>query len=473
MKSQALTPRQIDAVRPATLGKNGKPVTQLTDGAGLYLKLQWGDDGKAAGKGHQWRFDYTRPTTGKRNTMSLGAYPTVGLAEARKRAQAAREQVAHAVDPCEVKEAAKVEQKTAALVVAQADERKAANLAPAGTLQGVCQDYHAMQVINQNWSAKHAEQWLAMMTRKVFAVPAVALKPIADVTGSDLQPLLSAIEQAGQVPTARAVRKYLGNVFEYAEARRLSTGNPARVVRKQLKLKHKGGNNPAVTEPKLLAPILRRIRDYQGTIARAALMVQVACFQRPSDTCTMRWADVDLDAGHWVIPAESDDAAGETKIGRSLKGHDHVSPLPRQLVATLRALKEQTGHQEWVFPSSAPERRGLSIANDALSQALRDMGLKGIQTPHGFRATARTILEEVLDQRVKHIEMQLAHAAGVEGLDGNVKRDLLGSAYNRATCLDQRRAMLQTWADYLDGLLAAEPALEDQPLPVEQLMLAA
>lgn len=455
MKSQALRPQQLDAVK-ATDG-----VTQLTDGAGLYLKLQW-VNGKRHPKGHSWRFNYTRPTTKVRNTMVLGQYPGLSLADARVKASELRTMVAAGLDPMEQRAEAAAAVAEARAVVALDQERIAKNFAPAGTLQGVCQDYHELQVSNGNWSADHAAGWLAMFTRKVFPVRALALKPIGEVTPMEVRDLLAGIEQAGQVPTARALRKYLGNVWDYAISHGLATVCAPRVIAKQLTQRHKGGNNPAITTPEELAPLLAAIRDYQGLVCRAALMVQVVCFQRPSDTASMRWDQLDLDAGLWFIPADSDDVNASTKIANSLSGHDHVSPLPRQLVAELRELHKVTGWSEWVFPSMSAQREGLSIANDALSQALRDMGYQGKQTPHGFRATARTMIEEQLDTRAVFIEAQLAHKAGIEGLAGNVKRDVLGTAYNRATHLSKRIAMVQRWADYLDELMAGHtaPALE-------------
>lgn len=456
MKSQALRPQQLDAVKP------GDKATQLTDGAGLYLKLQW-IDGKRHPKGHSWRFDYTRPTTKKRNTMVLGTYPGMTLAQAREKAAELRALVANKVDPMEqrAEAAAAVAQANAIVLADQA--RAAKDFAPAGTLQGVCQDYHELQVANGNWSTDHAAGWLSMFARKVFCTP-LAAKLIGEVSPIEVRDLLAAIERAGQVPTARALRKYMGNVWDYAITHGLATVCAPRVVAQQLNRRHKGGNNPAVTTGDALAPVLRGIRDYGNLVTRTALMVQVTCFQRPSDTCAMRWDQLDLDAGLWFIPADSDDN-GTSKIANSLSGHDHVSPLPRQLVSELRELQAVTGWSDWVFPSFSHQREGLCIANDALSQALREMGFKGQQTPHGLRATARTMIEEVLDIRAVYIEAQLAHKAGVEGLSGAVKRDVLGTAYNRATHLDKRAAMLQKWADYLDSLLAAEvPALGTEPL---------
>lgn len=469
MKTAALRPQQLDAIRPTDVNpETGKPFGQLTDGAGLYLKLDW-VDGKRNAKGHSWRFNYTRPTTKARNTMVLGQYPALSLADARSKALAMRTLVAQGIDPMEQRAEEAEAVATAQALVAADTTRTAKGFAPAGTLQGVCQDYHELQVTNGNWSAAHAVGWLAMFISKVFSDRALSLKPIGDVSPIEVRDLLAAIERAGKVPTARALRKYMGNVWDYAISHGMATVCAPRVIAKQLTQRHKGGNNPAVTSGAELAPLLAAIRDYSGLVTRAALMVQVVCFQRPSDTCAMKWEHLDLDAGLWTIPAASDDVNASTKLANSLSGHDHVSPLPRQLVAELRGLQAVTGWSEWVFPSMSAQRDGLCIANDALSQALRDMGYKGQQTPHGLRATARTMIEEELDIRAVYIEAQLAHKAGIEGLSGAVKRDVLGTAYNRATHLEKRVAMLQRWADYLDELLAGQA----MSLPAEPLKLAA
>lgn len=462
MKTQALRPQQLDAARATDTA------AQLTDGAGLYLKLQW-VDGKRHPKGHSWRFNYTRPTTKARNTMVLGQYPGLSLADARAKAATLRAMVSQGVDPMEQRAEEATAVATAQAIVLADNTRTAKGFAPAGTLQGVCQDFHELQVSNGNWSIDHAAGWLSMFVRKVFTNRALSSKAIGDVSPIEVRDLLAGIEQAGQVPTARALRKYLGNVWDYAISHGLATVCAPRVIAKQLTQRHKGGNNPAVTTGAELAPLLAAIRDYGNLVTRAALMVQVVCFQRPSDTCAMRWEHLDLDAGLWTIPAASDDVNASTKLANSLSGHDHVSPLPRQLVAELRELQTLTGYQAWVFPSMHHQRDGQCIANDALSQALRDMGYKGQQTPHGLRATARTMIEEELDIRAVYIEAQLAHKAGIEGLSGAVKRDVLGTAYNRATHLEKRVAMIQRWADYLDALLAGQAV----SLPAEPLKLAA
>lgn len=449
MKTQALRPQQLDAARstdknPAT----GKPVTQLTDGAGLYLKLSWVDGGKRNPKGHGWRFDYTRPTTKARNTMVLGSYPAMSLAEARTKAAELRAMVSKGVDPMAERAAS-----TALVVAAQQEQtetvrRAALALAPAGTLLGVAQDYHAGKVAKKDWATGHAAQWIGMVTR---CLPlALAHMPIADVKAVALyEGVIEPLEVADKIATARTVRKFLAEVFVFAELRELRTGNPA-TVSKSLMVKHvehRLGNNAAITKPDELRALLASIATWNHAVTRAALQVQVALFQRPNTTCTMKWADVDLDAGLWTITPEV-----RTKLHKSLKGEQHVIALPSQVVAVLRELQPFTGHSEWVFCSDVT---GRPISNDTLTNAIRTMGFGGMQTAHGFRATARTMIVKHLGYDKDWVEAQLAHVTSEE----------MGTAYDRNKWAEERGPMLQAWADYLDGLLGlAAPALAAVPL---------
>lgn len=450
----ALTDAKIKAAKP------GHKATQLTDGMGLYLKLFFDRD-----RGHSWRFDYTRPTTKKRNTLVFGAYPTLGLKEAREQAQKARELIAQGIDPGEQRDATKAAQEAATRALVVADERKAKGLAAAGTLQGVCEDYQARNLRNGDWTQLHADQWLGMLKRHVF--PRIGLKVIGDVTPADVLGVVEPLETAGMDPTSRCVRKYLVQVFDYAMVLELCKGNPAHAIRSIVKKNVRLGHNAAVTKPDELRAVLLAIREWPTTITRAALQVQAALFQRPANTCAMEWAHLDLDAALWTIPA----AQMKGKRDRKENGAAHVVPLPSQVVAILRELHKVTGHCAYVFESPAKPRH--AITNDTLTNALRNMGLGDKQTAHGFRATARTMLVEQLHVSAQVVEAQLAHQGGMQTLDGAMKHDPLGKAYNRATFLDARKAMVQQWADYLDKLLTS-PELQAQPLPrPEPLQLAA
>jgi integrase len=444
-KRFALTDKQITTAKPGS-------ASQLTDGMGLYLKLFFD-----RASGHSWRFDYKSPVTGRRNTLVFGSYPTVSLKLARDKAQEARELIARGVDPAGQRNEAKAAQEAATVALVVADERKAKGFAAAGTLLGVAEDMHEGRLAGGAWSAAHARQWLGMIKRCVPA--SVALLPIGDVKPDHiLREVIRPLEAAGKDATAITVRRFLSDLFDYAERMEIRQGNPARAIRKDAKkAEHSDniGNNPGATDPATLATVLRRIRDWGNPVTRAALQVQAALFQRPANTCGMRWADLDLDAGTWVIQAPR-----RSKLHKSLKGGAHIVPLPAQVVAVLRSLKPLTGHQEWVFLSTAGT--GKPITNDTLTNALRTMGLGNIQTAHGFRATARTMAPTHCGVQPQFVEAQLAHAIGMQTIDGRMVRDTNGTAYNRAVFTDERRAMLQVWADYLDSLLA-EPQTKALP----------
>jgi integrase len=406
------------------------------------------------------------------------------LAQARTKAQEARELLAQGIDPAEQRDAAKTKQRAVVLADAVAAERAAKKLAPAGTLLGVAEDYHANKLATKDWAELHATQWIQMVRRCLpgtkqwkevggvvlsdtdpNVVRDIAYMPIGAVKAKHL--LASVIvpqEKAGKVAQARTVRKYLAEVFAWAELNEISVGNPATGARAgMMKKGHKKlGNNPAVITPPALREVLLAIREWTTTVTRAALMVEAALFQRPGTTCSMRWPDIDLDAAVWTIKAEVG-----SKIENSLGGDDHLVPLPKQVVELIRSLKPLTGRSKYVFES--PNNPGLPITNDTLTNALRNMGFGDKQTAHGFRATARTMIPKYLGPKLPAfdkdwVEAQLAHKTSEE----------MGTAYDRNRWFEERGLMLQAWADYLDQLLTQQPAqLVEQPVPAEPLLLAA
>ena len=200
---------------------------------------------------------------------------------------------------------------------------------------------------------------------------------------------------------------------------------------------HTKRNLPAITDPVELGGLLRASDAYKGgAIVRAALALAPILFQRPGNLRAMRWADLDLERALWNIPSED---MKRTKAGK-VNGQPHVVPLPRQAVALLRELYPLTGGGEWVFPGLRNAKKPMSEAG--VSAALNAMGYKGRQTWHGFRATGRTILRQVLKYPADVIEAQLAHVGQITH----------SGAYDRATHQDERADMLQVWADYLDKL---------------------
>jgi integrase len=191
------------------------------------------------------------------------------------------------------------------------------------------------------------------------------------------------------------------------------------------------GNYAAITEPKQAAELMRSIFAYTGhPYAAAALRLSPLVFVRPGELRSAEWAEIDLDAAEWRIPAS-----------KMKMGVDHMVPLSTQAVEILRSMVPLTGHGKYVFSSIRATQRCMS--ENTINAALRGRGYsKEIMTVHGFRAMACTIMDEVLEERVDLIEHQLAHTV----------RDRTGRAYNRTAHLLARREMMQRWADYLDNL---------------------
>lgn len=374
---------------------------KLSDGAGLYLEVS-----PAGGK--WWRWKYRRPVTGKENRLSFGTYPDVPLASARTRRDDARKLLAAGIDPGEQRKAAKVAgvERSANSFSALAEEllvQRAKNLAPGSAIR----------------ERRLIEKDLA---------PHIGNLPVADVTAPALLAALRKIEARGAVETAHRARALAGQVFRYAIATGRAERNPAADLVGAL-AQPQGDHFASVTDPAQVAPLLRALHGYEGSIvAIAALKLAPLVFVRPGELRRARWADIDLDAAEWRFTA-------------SKTGTPHIVPLATQAVAILRGLHLYTGRGEYVFPSARGRDRPMS--ENTVNAALRRMGFDSdTMTGHGFRAMARTILDEVLGFRPDYIEHQLAHAV----------RDPNGRAYNRTAHLPERRKMMQAWADYLDQL---------------------
>ncbi|OZB52905.1 MAG: integrase [Stenotrophomonas sp. 14-69-23] len=374
---------------------------KLRDGGGLYLLLR--PDGA-----RWWRWDYRRPVTGKRNTLSLGTYPDTGLAEARQKHVEARKLLAAGVDPGEQRRAEKA---------ATAD--RAAN-----TFAAVAEEMMVQRA--GRLSASSRDRAL----RSLAYLSPIASLPIAAVDGPLLLAALRKIEARGGETTHRA-RAFAGQVFRYGIATGRNTGNPARDLLGAL-APVKGGHFASLTEPEQVAPLLRALWGYQGgPVVQAALRLAPLVFVRPGELRMARWADMDLDAGEWRFTASKTDTP-------------HIVPLAPQAVEILKGLHPLTGRGEYVFPSE--RGKGRPMSENTINAALRVLGYDSdTMTGHGFRAMARTMLDEVLGFRVDYIEHQLAHAV----------KDPNGRAYNRTSHLPERRKMMQAWADYLDNLRVA------------------
>ena len=388
-----LTDTAIKSARPGE-----KPI-RMFDGEGLYLEV-------APSGGKWWRFKYR--FGGKEKLLSLGVYGDVSLKQARERRAAARKLLADGVDPSEHRKATKA---------AKAD--RAAN-----SFEVVAREWFGKQ--SASWVDSHGHRILRRLERDIF--PWIGGSPVAEVTAPQLLAVLRRIEERGALETAHRALSVCGQVFRYAIATGRAERDPSPDLRGALP-PVKGKNFAAITDPNHVGDLLRALDAYQGTLTvKCALRLAPLVFVRPGELRKAEWSGFDLDAGEWRYHV--------TKTGT-----EHIVPLSSQAVAILRELEAINGSGQFVFPSARSAKRPMS--DNALLAALRRSGIaKEEMSGHGFRAMARTILDEVLHFPPHLIEHQLAHAV----------RDPNGRAYNRTAHLPERREMMQRWADYLDKL---------------------
>lgn len=379
--------------------KPGEKTTKLFDERGLYLEVS-----PAGGK--WWRLKYR--LDGKEKRLSLGVYPDVSLKDARERRDAARKLLADGTDPSENRKAQKS---------ARAD--RAAN-----SFEVVAREWYAKY--SATWAKDHGNRIIRRFERDIF--PWIGGRPIAEVNAPELLAVVRRIESRGALETAHRALGNCGQVFRYAVATGRAERDPSGDLRGALP-PVKGEHFAATTEPKRVAEILRAMDGYRGTLTVCcALRLAPLVFVRPGELRNAEWADIDLDAAEWRYTV--------TKTNTP-----HIVPLSRQAVEILRELQPLTGRGRFVFPGARSNGRPMS--DNAILAAMRRMGIgKEEMSGHGFRAVARTILDEVLGVRPDYIEHQLAHAV----------RDPNGRAYNRTAHLPERRKMMQQWADYLDKL---------------------
>jgi len=350
---------------------------------------------------------------GKQKTLSLGVYPAVTLAKARKVRDKAKEQLAENIDPS----------------VAKRAEKAALAGAAANTFEAVARDWlDKTAATRKPATQERAQQWIERAI-----VPYIGKLPIATIGPRDLlEQVLRKVERRGTVETAHRINQLCGQIWRFAVQSGLADRDITADLRGALATRVEK-HYAAITEPKQAGELLRAIHAYKGhPTTEAALKLVPLVFVRPGELRAAEWAEIDLDNAQWRIP------------GAKMKmGIDHVVPLSRQAVEILRALHPYTGHGRYVLPSIRTGEQTMS--ENTLNAALRGMGYsQDVHTAHGFRAMARTIMDEVLGERVDLIEHQLAHAV----------KDPNGRAYNRTAHLPARRAMMQRWADYLDRLRA-------------------
>lgn len=376
---------------------------KLFDGAGLFLLV-------TPTGGKLWRLKYR--FGGMEKLLTLGTYPQSSLSDARQRREDAKKLLANGVDPSELKKA----QKAAIVATVQ------------NAFEVVAREWHSK--FSHTWSNVHADTLMERLERDVF--PYLGGKETGEIKPPELLAMLRRVESRGALDTAHRIRFMCGQIFRYAVATGRAERDPAADLRGALP-PVKFGHRAAPTDPKDVAPLLRAIDDFQGGfVTKCALRLAPILFVRPGELRSAEWAEIDFDNEQWNIPA-----------AKMKMKEPHIVPLPKQAIAILKELHPLTGTGRYLFPSTRSSQRCMS--DNTLNASLRRMGFEKQEiTAHGFRAMARTILDEVLQFRPDFIEHQLAHAV----------RDPNGRAYNRTSHLAERRKMMQTWADYLDGLKA-------------------
>lgn len=393
----ALTNVSVQSAKP-----KDKPY-KLFDGGGMYLEV-------APSGSKWWRLKYR--IEGKEKRISLGTYPEISLKDARERRDLARKQLANGVDPSASRKAAKV---------ARVSEST-------NTLEAVAREWFSKH--STGWAISHSSKVIGRLQNDVF--PWLGQRPVADITAPELLAVLRRIEERGAIDTAHRVHQNLSQIFRYAIATGRAERNPAPDLQGALP-RAQQRHFAAIVDPKAIGGLLRAIDGYQGAFpTKCALKLAPLVFLRPGELRTAEWSEIDLERAEWSLPAE------KMKMREA-----HLVPLSTQAVSILRELQGLTGSERYLFPSARTKSRPMS--NNAILSALRRMGYeKEEMSGHGFRAMARTILDEVLQVRPDFIEHQLAHTV----------RDPNGRAYNRTAHLAERRKMMQLWADYLDDLKA-------------------
>lgn len=389
-----LTDTAIRAIKPTS------KTAKYFDGGGLYLEV-------APSGGKWWRLKYR--FQGKEKRISLGTYPTIGLKEARERREDTKKILANGIDPSAQRQAIKA------------------------SITSIDQD--SFEVVTREWFDKHVVNLAPSYSKKVRSLferqifPVLGAKPIAEVEPTDVLNAARHVEQTGAIETAHRLIQICGQVFRYAIATGrtkydVSTGLHAALPK--VNVKHMA----TLTDKKRIGQLLRAIDAYGGFFpVRCALKLAPLLFVRPGELQKAEWAEFDLPAAEWRLPAS------KMKMRQR-----HIVPLPRQALSVLAELQAYTGNGQFLFPSIRTTTKPIAL--ESMLVAIRSMGFtQDEMTMHGFRGMASTLLNEMGYNR-DWIERQLAHG----------ERDHVRAAYNYAEHLPERRRMMQEWADYLDGL---------------------
>ena len=387
--------------------KTAKPKDKpykIYDGKGLFIHIM--PNGSKF-----WRLKYSYG--GKEKTLSIGTYPITSLKDAREARFEALKQKQDGIDPSAFKQTQKLEIKN-----------KGKN-----TFEAIAKEWFDTQM--QDKSQSHRKRTLANCEKYLY--PAFGKAPIKEIKPPMILLALRKIEQRGYIESAKKVRQTASQIFCYAVSNGQVDRDPTTDIKRALQSR-KVNHYPTILEPKKIGKLMLAIEHYQGTVeVMTALKLSPLLFVRQGELRHMEWSEIDWAKRIWEIPAD-----------KMKMGEPHIVPLSKQALKELQRIKPLNEHRsKYVFPSARGTTRPLS--DNAVRVALRSLGYsKEMIVPHGFRAMARTLLDEELGYRIDYIEQQLAHAV----------KDPTGRAYNRTKHLEQRKEMMQHWADYLGKLKA-------------------
>lgn len=386
--------------------RNAKPQLKkplyLFDGDGLFLEV-------TTTGSKLWRMKYR--FLGKQKMLSMGKYPEVSLKDARVRREEARKLLANGVDPSESRRAEKA-----------SGEEKIHN-----SFEALTREWFSLN--SSKFSSEHGKTIIRRLENDVF--PWLGKTPVGAVTPPELLSLLKRVEGRGAIEIAHRLRGYISKVICYAIATGRATSDPTRDLKGALSPMLKTEHRAALTDPERFGDLLSAMDIYRGgLVVKSAMRFAALTAVRPGELRHAEWKDIDLEKAEWRYLV--------TKTNTP-----HIVPLARQAIEILAELRPLTGHGRYVFPNPRTPDGSRAMSEAAVLVALRTMGFTNEEmTGHGFRAIFRTLGDEVLRFRIDLIEHQLAHAV----------RDPLGRAYNRTTHLEERKIMMQQWADYLDEL---------------------
>lgn len=372
---------------------------KLTDGDGMFLYVHTNGS-------RYWRLKYRY--LGKEKLLSLGVYPEVSLAEARDKRIEARKLLANNIDPSYSKKEAKRQ----SLIKAE------------NTFEVIAREWHSNQ--SENWTSRYSKYVITRLESDIF--PAIGSRPVAEIKPPELLDVFRKIEKRGAHEIAHRTMQCTTQVFRYAIITGRVERNPALDLKGALKPVKR--RHYAALDVKELPEFVRCLNSNAARLymhTRLAIHLMMLTFVRTGELINARWSEFDLDNAEWLIPAE-----------RMKMRQAHIVPLSSQAIAILQELQKLTGDSKYVFSGPA----GKPMSNNTILKALGRLGYEGKMTGHGFRALAMSAIKERLNYRHEVVDRQLAHAP----------RSKVAAAYDRATFLDERRKMMQVWADYLDAL---------------------